>query len=81
MVSEEHADHLLDEFGRYVRDYELHAVRTCAEAMAVTEQVRASGGTVALFVSDSRLPDAHVLEAFGKWRAIVPTARRMIAAP
>ena len=47
----------------------------------MTEEIRASGGTVALFVSDSRLPDAHVLEAFGQWRAVVPTARRMIAAP
>jgi hypothetical protein len=35
---------------------------------------------VALFVSESRLPDAHVLAAFNSWRAVVPTARRLIAA-
>ena len=27
-----------------------------------------------------QLPDAHVLEAFARWRAVVPTARRMVAA-
>jgi thioredoxin reductase (NADPH) len=80
MVSEQHADFLLDEFGRYARDYDLRTARSCAEALAATEDVKASGGTVALFVADSRLPDAHVLEAFGSWRTIVPTARRLVAA-
>jgi thioredoxin reductase (NADPH) len=81
MVSEEHADFLRDEFGRYARDYDLRTARSCAEALAATEEVTAAGGTVALFVADSRLPDAHVLEAFGSWRTVVPTARRLIAAP
>jgi thioredoxin reductase (NADPH) len=80
LVSEAHADALLDEFGRYVRDYDLYAVHTCAEALAVTEEIRSAGGTVALFVTDSVLPDAPVLVAFGKWREVVPTARRVIAA-
>src|SRR5687767_7517727 len=81
LVSESHADFLLDEFGRYVRDYELRAVRSCSEALEVAEEIRSAGGTVAMFVSDSQLPDAHVLEAFAKWREAVPTARRVIAAP
>lgn len=80
LVSAEHADFLADEFGRYARDYDLRTARSCAEALAVTEEIRAAGGTVALFVSDTELPDAHVLEAFGAWRAVVPTARRIIAA-
>ena len=80
LVSEQHADLLLDQFGRYARDYDLRVARSCAEALATTEEVVASGGTVALFVADSRTPDAHVLEAFGAWRAVVPTARRLIAA-
>ena len=33
-----------------------------------------------MFVTESRLPDAEVLEAFHWWRATVPTARRVIAA-
>ena len=81
VVSEPHADALLDEFGRYARDYELHAARSCAEVLTVTEAIRESGGTVAMFVSDSELPDAPVLAAFAKWREAVPTARRVITAP
>lgn len=80
LVSELHAEHLLDEFGRYARDYELYAARSCAEAVTATEGVLAGGGTVALFVTDSRLPDEPVLDAIGAWRTLVPTARRMIAA-
>ncbi|CAA9379509.1 MAG: Thioredoxin reductase [uncultured Nocardioidaceae bacterium] len=81
LVAEAHAETLLDEFGRYARDYELHAVHSCAEALEVTETIRAGGGTVALFVSDSVLPDAPILAAFAKWREVVPTARRVVAAP
>ncbi|MCY7394750.1 MAG: NAD(P)/FAD-dependent oxidoreductase [Nocardioides sp.] len=84
LVSEQHADYLLDEFGRYIRDDELHTARSCVEAVAVavavTEQIIADGGTVALFVADSQLPDEPVLVAFGRWRAVAPNARRMIAA-
>jgi thioredoxin reductase (NADPH) len=80
LVSEQHAELLLDEFGRYARDYDLRTAHSCAEAVSATEDVTAAGGTVALFVADSRLPDAHVLEAFGAWRTIVPTARRLVAA-
>lgn len=80
LVSELHGEHLLDEFGRYARDYELHVAGSCAEALTVTRTVRDAGGTVALFVTDSRLPDEPVLAAISAWRAVVPTARRMIAA-
>jgi thioredoxin reductase (NADPH) len=81
LVSEEYADRLRDEFWRYSREYDLRTARSCAEAMSVTEQIRSEGGTVALFVADSRLPDESILAAFGLWRTLVPTARRMIAAP
>jgi thioredoxin reductase (NADPH) len=80
LVSEDHADDLLDEFGRYARDYALEVAHSCADALAVTERVRAAGGTVALFVAESVLPDAPILAAFGRWREVVPTARRLIAA-
>ncbi len=81
LVSEAHADSLVDEFGRYTRDYELLPARTCEAALTAAEHHVARGGLVALFVSDSVLPDCDVLEAFGKWRAAVPTARRAIVAP
>ena len=81
LVSEHHADFLREEFGRYDRDYDVRTAASCAEALTTTEAVRAEGGTVALFVSDGALPDVeHQLAAFGQWRAVVPTARRIIAA-
>ena len=80
LVSEDHADTLLDEFGRYARDYDVQKAHSHAEALEVTQRIRGAGGTVALFVSDSVLPDAPVLAAFAKWREVVPTARRVIAA-
>ncbi len=80
LVSPDRADFLVDEFGRYRRDYEIHAVHDAGAAEAVAHEILATGGQVALFVSESRLPDAHVLEAFHRWRNVVPTARRLIAA-
>lgn len=80
LVSEEHAEFLLDEFGRYARDYDLHAAGTCAEAEALAAEIIADGGQVAMFVCESVLPDAPVYEAFARWRQVVPTARRMVAA-
>jgi thioredoxin reductase (NADPH) len=80
LVSEEHSDVLLDEFGRYARDYDLRVARSCREALEATQAVLDGDGTVAMFVSESVLPDAEILHAFGKWRELVPTARRVIAA-
>ena len=80
LVSETRADFLLDEFGRYARDYELRTATSAKEAEAISQEITSDGGQVALFVTESRLPDAHVLEAFGRWRAVVPTARRLVAA-
>jgi thioredoxin reductase (NADPH) len=80
IVSPERTDFLLDEFGRYRRDYELHAVHDSSSAEALAHEIQATGGQVCLFVTESRLPDVSVLEAFHRWRNVVPTARRLIAA-
>ncbi|MEO7447401.1 MAG: response regulator, partial [Humibacillus sp.] len=80
IVSEERCDLLLDEFGRYARDYELPTATSAHEAKLEARRVIAAGGQVAMFVTESRLPDAEVLEAFHWWRSTVPTARRVIAA-
>ncbi|MDN4162676.1 FAD-dependent oxidoreductase [Nocardioides abyssi] len=80
LVSETRTTFLLDEFGRYARDYDLRATTTVADAEKVARDVLAEGGRVALFVAESQLPDAGVYEAFSRWRAVVPTARRMVAA-
>jgi thioredoxin reductase (NADPH) len=82
LVSEHHADLLFEEFrSRYARDYDVHAANSCAEAELLAREICDSGGTVALFVTDSRLPDVdNILVAFGRWREVCPTARRVIAA-
>ena len=82
LVSEQHADVLLDEFqSRYARDYDLRSATAAREAEAAAQDVLDGGGTVALFVTDSRLPDVDsIYEAIHHWRTVVPTARRVIAA-
>ncbi|WP_232677476.1 FAD-dependent oxidoreductase [Nocardioides sp. R-C-SC26] len=81
LVSEHHVATLRDQFGRYAADYDVRFAASCADALAEIERVRAGRGQVALIVQDGQLPDAHALAAFGAWRALTPTARRVIAAP
>ncbi len=82
LVSDEVVDALHEEFWRYSREYDLRTATSAAEASAVAESVVADGGRVAMFVSDSRLPDVDtVLAAFATWRGLVPTARRLVVAP
>ncbi|TXL60933.1 NAD(P)/FAD-dependent oxidoreductase [Aeromicrobium terrae] len=81
LVSAEHATFLLDEFGRYQRDYELVMALSAEEAEYEAQAVVDSGAQVALIVTDSRLPDAEVGEAFRRWRTVVPSARRMVVPP
>jgi thioredoxin reductase (NADPH) len=80
LVSERRCDQLREEFCRYERDYELPTATSAHEAKAAARRVVAEGGQVAMFVTESRLPDADVHEAFHWWRATVPTARRVVAA-
>ena len=80
LVADEHADVLVGEFERYVRDYEVHAVGTAREAEELAVRLRDSGVQVAMFVAESRLPDMWVVEAFARWRLVVPTARRLVVA-
>ena len=80
MMSEERGDFLLDEFGRYARDYDLHATTSAKETEELAGDIVAAGGQIALFVSESVLPDASVYEAFHRWRVVVPTARRLVTA-
>jgi thioredoxin reductase (NADPH) len=82
LVSGEHADVLLAEFeSRYGRDYDLRAVQTCTEAEELARGLSDGGQQVALFVTDSRLPDVdHIFVAVHRLRTAVPTARRVICA-
>jgi thioredoxin reductase (NADPH) len=80
LVVPEHEDVLRDEFGRYVRDYEIHCVGTAGEASDLLRTARADGHPVALLVSESQLPDSEMFPAIAQWRSIVPTVRRVVAA-
>ena len=80
LVAPEHADLLTDEFGRYSRDYDVRCVGTTDDADALISAVLGEGGRVPLIVSESLLPDADTYEALARWRSLVPTARRVIAA-
>ncbi|WGL51657.1 FAD-dependent oxidoreductase [Nocardioides sp. BP30] len=82
LVSGEHGEVLLEEFrSRYERDYDLRLAAGAAEAEAIAREICDSGGTIALFVSDSRLPDAdNLFTALHRWRQVIPTARKVVAA-
>src|SRR6478752_10089850 len=79
LISEEHTDQMLAGFARYQAEYDVRVARSCHEALTTTHDIVAEGGTVALFASESVLPDAEVLHCFHKLREKVPTARRVIA--
>ncbi|WP_182524531.1 FAD-dependent oxidoreductase [Nocardioides dongkuii] len=80
LVSEHHLEDLRGAFRRYQDEYDVRTASSAAEAEAVAREVVGAGGAVALLVTESVLPDAHVLAAFARWRAVAPNARRMIAA-
>lgn len=81
LASEEYAEQFVAEFCRYERDYDLRAAKSSAQVLTLTEELQAEGIPIALYATDSVLPDDHVLAAFAKWRTAVPTARRVIIAP
>ncbi|MEP9363700.1 FAD-dependent oxidoreductase [Nocardioides sp. CN2-186] len=80
LITEEHPDEMLAGFARYVAEYDVRVTRSCRDALQTTHDIVAEGGTVAMFASESVLPDAEVLHCFHKLREKVPTARRVITA-
>lgn len=80
LIAPDHPDDMQTGFARYVAEYDVRLARSCHEAVQVTHDIVAEGGTVALFVSESVLPDADVLTCFHKLREKMPTGRRVIAA-
>ena len=80
LVSGDRTDFLLDEFCRYVRDYELVPALSSEKAVAISAELAQSGREIALFVVDAQLPDSTALEGISALRATVPTARRLVIA-
>lgn len=81
VISAVYADRLAEEFGRYARDYEIAKARSVDEAISVTMTLSRRGVQVAMFVSDSRLPDSAAPTALHMLRSLVPTSRRVVVAP
>ncbi|MCW2819462.1 MAG: thioredoxin reductase, partial [Marmoricola sp.] len=78
LCAPQHADVLEGQFARYTHDYD---VRTTTDADSTTALLeRVAGGRVALVVTETELPDAHLLRALAAWRARAPRARRLVAA-
>jgi thioredoxin reductase (NADPH) len=80
LVSEENSELLVDEFGRYARDYDVRSARSAAGAKEVVQGLVREGRQLALAVSESVLPDDDVLAMFQRLRTYIPTSRRLIAA-
>ncbi len=89
IVSHDNAAFLVDEFGRYARDYDIRPAVSATIANDISTEIEANGGQVAMYVADSSLfpSDAtgdeqrNVLAAFHAWRQVVPTAKRLVVAP
>ncbi|WP_235547577.1 MULTISPECIES: FAD-dependent oxidoreductase [unclassified Nocardioides] len=80
LISEEHPDDMRAGFARYTHEYDVRSAASLREALTTTRDILDGGGTVAMFVTESVLPDADVHMAFHKLREKVPTARRLVAA-
>ena len=74
--SEADLDHLLDEFGRYARDYDVLGAASVSEATQIVERMAAGGQPVALLVVDSRLTGVGQIDGYRVMhtlRTLVPT--------
>ncbi|NHN57201.1 FAD-dependent oxidoreductase [Calidifontibacter sp. DB0510] len=78
IVSAEHGEALCSEFSRYVRDYDIRCAGDKRDAIKLMKSLRAEQIDVAMIVADSAMME--VLKAFHDWRAVVPTARRIVVA-
>jgi thioredoxin reductase (NADPH) len=79
LCAPDHADVLGTQFARYAYDYDLRVTTSSAETLELLQGLSAED-RVALLVSETEIPDDHVLRAFHDWRSVVPTAKRIIAA-
>ena len=79
LCAPEHADVLGAQFARYADDYDVRTTASSAETLDLLQGLPPED-RVALLVSETELPDDHVLRAFHAWRAVVPTAKRIVAA-
>ena len=85
IVAEANAELLLGEFSRYQRDYDIRSVRSAVDVADAAHEITATGGWLAMVVTDSSLfsptdltePDHGLLVLLNQWRQMVPTAARV----
>ncbi len=75
----EHRDVLESQLFRYTRDYDVRFTASSQETLDLLGGLEADE-SVAMLVSETEVPDAPVLRAMHDWRALVPSAKRVIAA-
>lgn len=80
-ISDQHPEVLRAQFGRYAAEYDVHVEQSAAAAKQCTKAILEHGGTVALYVMETGLPDATWYEAVQAMRHLVPTARRVLLSP
>ena len=69
---------LLDELDRYRRDYRLELVHGGDELIARLADVRASGGAVAMVLSEIAVGESDGVDLLARVRSMVPTARTVL---
>ena len=79
LCAPEHAEALETQFARYAHEYDVRTTRSAAETMELLRSLSPED-RVAMLVSETEVPDEHVMWAFHTWRSLVPTAKRIIAA-
>lgn len=79
LCAPEHADVLGAQFARYAGEYDVRTTSGSAETLDLLQGLSPQD-QVALLVSETEIPDDHVLRAFHAWRTVRPTAKRIIAA-
>jgi thioredoxin reductase (NADPH) len=89
LVTDGNADLLVDEFGRYGRDYDVRVVRAAEQVTAAARDIITGGGQLALVVTDTTLfpptlpvdLEDGILAMLLELRQVVPTARVLLVAP
>lgn len=68
-------ERLLDELGRYRRDYQIEVASSAAEAIARLAEIDAAVGSVAMVLAELVLAASNGVDLLAKVRAVTPTAR------
>ena len=87
LVTDENAEVLEHEFGRYAHDYEVRTAPSTDDAVAVAMEIGTASGQIAMVVADLDLfhatdpddPHHAAMVTLHGWRQVVPTARSVVA--